>query len=169
MVKIRTITIQDAKVICEIQRETWISTYQSEKENISKSDLEEYTKTWISIPNIEYFKTLIKKEDQTWLVAEFNNRVVGHIRIIHKKTHDEIDMFYILPNYQNSGIGKKLLAMAIDGNKNDILVDVIDFNEKAISFYEKYGFIFLRKEKNNARPLPSGKTLGLIRMKKPAT
>ena len=107
MVKIRTITIQDAKVICEIQRETWISTYQSEKENISKSDLEEYTKTWISIPNIEYFKTLIKKEDQTWLVAEFNNRVVGHIRIIHKKTHDEIDMFYILPNYQNSGIGKK--------------------------------------------------------------
>lgn len=168
MIKIRTVTIQDSREICEIQRETWISTYQSEKENISKSDLEEYTKTWISIRNIEYFKALIKKEDQTWLVAEFNNRVVGHIRIIHKKTHDEIDMFYILPNYQNIGIGKKLLAMAIDDNKNDILVDVIDFNEKAISFYEKYGFIFLRKEKNNARPLPSGKTLGLIRMKKPA-
>ena len=77
-------------------------------------------------------------------------------------------MFYILPNYQNRGIGKKLLAMAIGDNKNDILVDVIDFNEKAISFYKKYGFIFLRKEKNNARPLLFGKTLDLIRMKKPA-
>lgn len=169
MVKIRVATIRDSREICEIQRETWISTYQSEKENISKSDLEEYTKTWISTPNIEYFKTLIKKEDQTWLVAEFNKRVVGHIRIIHKKIHDEIDMFYILPSYQNRGIGKKLLAIAIGDNKNDTLVDVIDFNEKAISFYKKYGFIFLRKEKNNARPLLSGKTLGLIRMKKPAT
>lgn len=102
-------------------------------------------------------------------MAEFDNRVVGHIRIIHKKIHDEIDMFYILPNYQNRGIGKKLLAIAIGDNKNDILVDVIDFNEKAISFYKKYGFIFLRKEKDNARPLPSRKMLGLIRIKKPAT
>lgn len=168
MVKIRTIAIRDSREICEIQRETWISTYQSEKENISKSDLEEYTKTWISTPNIEYFKTLIKKESQTWLVAESNNRVVGHIRIIHKKNHDEIDMFYILPNYQNRGIGKKLLVTAIGDNKNDILVDVIDFNKKAISFYKKHGFTFLRKEKNNAGPLPSGKTLGLIRMKKSA-
>lgn len=169
MVKIRAATIRDSREICEIQRETWISTYQSEKENISKSDLEEYTKTWISASNIEYFKTLIEKEKQTWLVAEVNNRVVGHIRIIYKKFHDTIDMFYILPSHQSQGIGKKLLAIAINDNKNDILVDVIDFNKQAISFYKKYGFIFLRKEKNNARPLPSGKTLGLIRMKKPAT
>lgn len=62
MVKIRAITIRDSREICEIQHETWISTYQSEKESISKSDLEEYTKTWISTPNIEYFKTLIKKK-----------------------------------------------------------------------------------------------------------
>ena len=168
MVKIRTIAIRDSREICEIQRETWIFTYQSEKENISKSDLEKYTKTWISTPNIEYFKALIKKKDQTWLVAEFNKRVVGHIRLIRKKNHDEIDMFYILPNYQNRGIGKKLLDIVIGDNKKDILVDVIDFNEKAISFYKKCGFTFLSKEKNNARPLPSGKTLGLIRMKKPA-
>lgn len=168
MFKIRTAIADDSREICEIQYKTWISTYQSEKENISKSDLVKYTKTWISVSNIEHFKTLIEKENQTWLVAESDKHLVGHIRIIHEKFHDKIDMFYVLSNYQNRGIGKKLLAMAIDDNKNDIFVDIIDFNERAINFYEKHGFIFLKKEKNNASPLPSGKTMGLIRMKKPA-
>ena len=45
MFKIRAINKRDSREICKIQRETWIFTYQSEKENISKSDLEEYTKT----------------------------------------------------------------------------------------------------------------------------
>lgn len=169
MFKIRAINKRDSREICKIQRETWIFTYQSEKENISKSDLEEYTKAWTSTYNIKYFNTLIEKENQTWLVAEIGRYVVGHIRVIHEKNHDKIDMFYVLPNYQNHGIGKKLLTRAIINNEKDILVDVVDFNKKAIKFYEKYDFSFLRIEKNNARPLPSGKKLGLIRMKKPAT
>ncbi len=169
MFTIRTIKTEDAQAICKIQQETWIATYQSIEEFISKTDLEEYTSNWTTPDNIKLLKTWIKKPNQKWLVAELDGRVVGHIRFLIKNNHGEIDMFYILPSYQGLGIGKKLLESVTKKHRSDIIVDVVDFNQNAICFYLKNNFTFVGKEENNARPLPSGKKMGLIRMKKLAT
>lgn len=48
----------------------------------------------------------------------------------------------VLPEYQNKGIGSKLMQYCIDVyGKENIFLDVISDNKKAIKLYERYGFI----------------------------
>lgn len=169
MLIIRKASSSDAEKICKIQQITWRDTYASAEQGVSYSDLAKYTKSWTTPGNINLFAKLIDQSGQRWLVAEEGGEVVGHIRFIKHSDYGEINMMYILPLHQRRGIGKKLLATAIKNFNDEIIVDVINYNIQAIHFYESFGFKFFGKEPNSADPLPSGKRLELIRMKKPAS
>lgn len=74
---------------------------------------------------------------------------------------------YILPEYQRRGIGKQLMNTALKwlGRNQDIYVNAASYNEKAIKFYESFGF---RKSgnvpKSEVADLPSGKHIPEIEM-----
>ncbi|MBI2610790.1 GNAT family N-acetyltransferase [Candidatus Kaiserbacteria bacterium] len=54
-----------------------------------------------------------------------------------------MDSNYVLPEYQNRGVGKFFWAAALkflDLSK-DTIVNVATFNENAIAFYAKLGFV----------------------------
>ena len=112
-------------------------------------------------------RTIAYRDD--WLVAEVEGKVVGHLLIEKENNHKIIRMFYILPRYQNLGLGRHLLNLVCEENEVDVFVDVISYNQKAIGFYERNGFEFYCNELNLAEPLSSGKILPLARLKKPAT
>lgn len=157
----------DAADICLVQQITWRTTYVSGENHITQEEVNEYTSHWTSDENVQLFKKMIACRND-WLVAEVDGRVVGHLLIEKENNYKIIRMFYILPNYQNLGIGRHLLNLACIENEVDIFVDVVDYNQKAIKFYERNGFKFYRDELNSAEPLPSGKRLRLKRFKKPA-
>lgn len=165
---LRKATKNDAADICLVQQETWRATYASKENCITQEEINEYTSSWTSSENIQSFKKMIEYRDD-WLVAEVDGKVVGHLLIEGKNNHKIIRMFYILPQYQNLGLGRHLLNLACAENEVDIFVDVVSYNQTAISFYEKNGFEFYCNEPNLAEPLPSGKILPLMRFKKPAT
>lgn len=72
-------------------------------------------------------------------------KVIGFIGISNHK----IEMLFLSPKYFGLGLGKKLLAFAVE-NLNSYLVDVNEQNKSAVEFYKKFGFnTFERSEKDD--------------------
>lgn len=84
------------------------------------------------------------------LVAVVDNRVVGHLGILPnvapRKKHICSFGLAVHSNYQNMGVGKKLMEVLIDLSDNwlnisKIQLTVFTDNEVAISLYKKFGFV----------------------------
>lgn len=90
-------------------------------------------------------KVLPSSGVNTWIAYDAENTAVGFISYFKKDQECEITTLYLLPQYQNLGIGTKLMDSAlIDAsqcNSCSILsLWVLKTNLSAISFYEKFGF-----------------------------
>ena len=51
----------------------------------------------------------------------------------------EIKKLFVEPTFQNMGIGEKLLNFAVDNLHTDFLY-VLEYNKRAVKFYQKHGF-----------------------------
>jgi ribosomal protein S18 acetylase RimI-like enzyme len=78
------------------------------------------------------------------LVAYQNNQVVGFAYLLRQhskkcsKTEKILGLF-VIDNYQNRGIGRKLLNNILEGEA-EVGLDVYCDNEKAIGLYHQFGF-----------------------------
>ncbi len=99
---------------------------------------------------INNFKDMLKDSNSKFLIAEIDNRVVGFITFIIRKTllHSGlsglIDELIVSQDYQNKGIGQYLVEGVIEQCKKlgccEIEVSTELENKKAIRFYKKLGF-----------------------------
>jgi putative acetyltransferase len=85
-----------------------------------------------------------------------NAEVAGFLGVAAQK----VEILFLSPVYFGKGLGKRLLAFAI----NELRVDKVDVNEQntnAAGFYQKFGFkTYERTEKDD-----QGKDYPLLRMK----
>jgi len=108
---------------------------------LSKNLINEYE----DIQNIDYEKVLkwvykkIEENIQEYTSIYFNNTLVGYYHFHEDKDKMELDDFYILSEYQNKGIGSKVLSELIQTDKT-IYLYVFLKNVKAIRLYERFGF-----------------------------
>ncbi|MBC6366813.1 GNAT family N-acetyltransferase [Algoriphagus sp. AK58] len=77
----------------------------------------------------------------TWICKDHLGRSLGFITLIG----NEIGGLFVLPEFQNQGIGKKLVEF-ISGNFPILWVEVFLKNQKGICFYEKMGFSFFEEK-----------------------
>ncbi|MDQ0195563.1 GNAT family N-acetyltransferase [Paenibacillus wynnii] len=78
-------------------------------------------------------------------IDDTTNKHIGYcISSITKKGEAEIDSIYVSEDYRSNGIGASLINQSIEWIENQkaesISISVIYGNERAIRFYEKYGF-----------------------------
>ena len=66
-----------------------------------------------------------------------DGEVCGYYRLCQD---GELDDLYILPLFQNRGIGSEILKKCINDSLNPIYLYVFSRNIRAISFYERFGF-----------------------------
>ena len=52
----------------------------------------------------------------------------------------ELDDFYVLPLFQNMGIGSEIMRKCIAESEKPLYLYVFNRNIRAISFYERFGF-----------------------------
>ena len=100
---------------------------------------------------------------QIWLSYDYNKKLIGFIisffalsgksQFIPSYVNDKqyyIASLYILPNYQNRGIGTKLLNLVINKcTLQNIYLTVDKINIKAFKFYKKNNFKLENKELEN--------------------
>lgn len=102
---------------------------------------EVYSKDVIKTNLENYFNVLVKK----------NGSSIGYIVFSFYEEEAELLKICVLPGFQRTGVGSKLLKYAIDllaeKNVKEIFLEVCENNYKAVNFYEKFGFkrISLRK------------------------
>jgi ribosomal protein S18 acetylase RimI-like enzyme len=172
--KIRKSIPNDIYGIREVQRATWLKTYPDKKEGITVEDIIEKfkaDKTPEGKKEMEERKKKYYKNKNTgaW-VAENEGKIIGFCTAVKEGKHNRIGAIYVLPNYQRKGLGKQLIEKVFSwlGNKKRILVNVARYNQQAINFYEKFGFVKTGKKGtfDKAAKLPSGKfipEIGLVK------
>ena len=96
------------------------------------------------------------------LVAKDKQKVVGFAVYGPSRDEDltnagEVVAIYVLKEYYNKKIGYRLMNEAISrlGEYNTVFVWVLEKNERAIRFYQKYGFEFdgCKKQLNLGTPV----------------
>lgn len=77
-------------------------------------------------------------------VAEVDEQIVGMTAVGPLEGHLALWKLYVLPEYQNAGIGRRLMAAAIDAARADgydeIRLSYLDGNTHAGRFYARHGF-----------------------------
>lgn len=159
-------TPEDAVGIRVVQKETWLATYPNNEFGITRKDIEEK----VNEMQEEGVERLVKRirddyNSHTW-VAKKASRIVGFISVQKLREENKIRALYLLPEYQKKGIGRQLMqkALAWLGNSNQISLEVVTYNDKAINFYKSFGFIEQGETTNESAHLPSGKDLPEILM-----
>ncbi len=135
----------DARAIAEIYAYTWQSAY---KDILPKDVLDE------KVNGIdEHAHSLSERQTlEKYILAEVGGKVVGVLTCGPSRNEKysncgEIISIYVLANYQGMGIGKKLFLAGIENlislGYNEMILDVLKENEKAIGFYKRMGGVIV--------------------------
>lgn len=144
-IEIRSPRPEDARGILEVYYRSWLKAYPSEKYGISVEDIEDSYKDSFTEEKIKMTEERIKnpKENMRSFVAVDGDTIIGVSRVVIRESYNQLQTIYLLPEYQGKGIGTMLwnAAKTVMDPKKDIIVQVAVYNEQAIGFYKKLGFI----------------------------
>jgi colanic acid/amylovoran biosynthesis protein len=104
--------------------------------------------------NIKDYSTKITNKALLFKKYDENSNLIGLIAIYDKKPvkHGYLTNFSIDPMYTGKGVGSSLLDECIEYFKlldyNLIRLEVFNVNDRAIRFYEKYGFEMVNQNEN---------------------
>ena len=143
---IRYGTTEDAKMLSELGAKTFYDTFA--KDN-TPENIEAYLKASFS-PEIQFNE--LSHPENIFLIIESENIPIGYAQLIMNSRDDainrarpiEIRRIYATQEYFGKGVGKELMQSTIDEAKKRgcdcIWLGVWEKNQRAIDFYEKWGF-----------------------------
>lgn len=146
MLIIRLATTEDAALIADMSRQTFFDTFapHNTKEDMDKFMNEQFTK--------EALMKEVGTEENIFLLAYDGEVPVGYVRMregekrleFEDKTSIEIARIYAVQSAIGKGVGKALIEKCIaiaDEMKNEVIwLGVWEKNERAVTFYTKFGF-----------------------------
>ncbi|MFJ7972273.1 GNAT family N-acetyltransferase [Psychrobacillus sp. NPDC096389] len=158
---IRATTLEDISTVQQIAKISWNETYKDIiPDNIQALFLEK-----------AYSNTMLAKrmEKTIFLLAEYKGQPVGFASFtyVDEDGDAELTAIYILPEYQQLGLGKKLLQAGLEEmhTGRQLFVYVESENKKAREFYEHFGFECLEEfdEYFEGHPLSTAKYMYLLK------
>jgi len=139
-----------------LRRITWLSWMDAYSSFIPETDLQAYFDIYY---DRGAFSTLFIDPSAHGYIAEVDGCITGYARTVFNRQENRLYLaaLYLLPDFQGRGIGKGLVKAveehAAERHIGEILVGVMVQNSRALGFYEKAGFQFIREE-----PFTMGKT-----------
>jgi ribosomal protein S18 acetylase RimI-like enzyme len=144
---------EDLPAVQKILWDSWMAAYSP---FVPEEDLRSYH---LATYRIESLTLLFESEIVRGFIAEADGKAVGFARTQLHRNENRLYLasLYLLPAWQNRGIGGKLLGVAQEQARayglDDLWVGVMAQNENARRFYDRQGFRFLGEE-----PFRMGKT-----------
>ena len=146
-VNIRRAIESDADLITHLSKITSEDTFRG---TCTDEDLQTFVETIFSLSNT---RGDLKNADDFYFIAFYNGIPVGYMRLkedptdypsITKYKALELKRIYVLKEYHSQKIGAALMSFALDfaseKNYEVIWLGVWEHNERAKSFYKKWGF-----------------------------
>lgn len=105
-------------------------------------------------------------ENERYIVALKNDKVIGLCYVEKEDIKNILHAMYILPEFQNQGVGTLLWKNVKDffDSEKDVVLDVFVSNQNAIKFYKKLGFVDYGKRTSEER-FKSSSGVNIIEMK----
>lgn len=146
MVQIRLISKEELFKVKAIANQTWPSTFAA----ILSAEQIAYMLNWMY--DLELLKSQMEN-GHGFLIAEAQGTAIGFagFELNYKNgPKAKLHKLYLLPSSQGKGAGKALLLevarRAREGGQQSLTLNVNQFNEKAIRFYQSQGFVEIYKE-----------------------
>jgi len=162
---------QDATEIAAILKLTWTTTYPNDAFGISYDDVSNRLNRFTPETIANRIQNQQELNRHYWK-ASIDNQLIGICCALKDESNQVFSILslYVASEYQNQGVGTKLLSTALDwlGNQ-DIELGVAVYNLKAINFYKQFGFIENGPRHDEISNLPSGKVIPEISMLKKAS
>ncbi|MCC7304288.1 GNAT family N-acetyltransferase [bacterium] len=163
---------EDAARFLEINGAAWLATYPVERNDlvITREDILSRLNENPREIRLENWRKRLESMDDTSTIAfacELDGLVVGYCVLTKSDAERSIKQMYVLPEYHNKGIGSALMMKALEWLEvatHDAAVNVASYNENAIKFYEKAGFVKGREIIDPIGELPSGAIIPEIEM-----
>lgn len=143
---LREATRRDMASIRPLHAESWLATYPNDEHDVPYDWVKARTDGWLTpkqlVRSAEYLQGILDDPNQFYRVAEQGNRVVG---FVHAGTNEdqtkELEAIYTAPETFGSGLGAKLMKAALAwADDAPVTLEVATYNDRAIRFYEKFGF-----------------------------
>lgn len=162
--EVRIATVADAAEIARIHRESAVQTYVSERHGITREDMLKYVGS-LDEARLRWENHLRAKDPTAHTaVVTMGERVVGFCRVRRGTNIGHIEMLYLDPAYAGKGIGGEVFQEGLHwlGDGTPIELEVATYNDRAIRFYERFGF----RRQGFASPLqlPNGGRIPLVVM-----
>lgn len=125
MIEIASYKIEDLENIVELWHYTWHQTFPHLH----------HPQTYVEWK--VRFRDEIAVFNTIW-TAKIGHEIVGFIAVNQAKR--TIEQLFILPKYQNRGVGSLLLQTAKSVCQTGLKLYTLQHNDKARKFYEKHGF-----------------------------
>lgn len=166
----------DAAGIKDVQIKTWLATYVNEEHAITEDMIRErfgFNDDQVIQASIQRGKNKIEHSPYGVFVAKQAERIVGFASPTYDEDSDQqrLGALYVLPEAQGKGLGKQLLerALASLDNSLDVYLHVVTYNDAAIGFYERNGFVKTGKDLTGSiLPFANGVYMPEIEMVKKA-
>ena len=135
----------DLEAVRDITWRTWLDAYSS---FIPQDDLRSYFDLHYST---ESLRLLARNPDVRGFICIVDERPAGVLRSFfdREKGRFYVSSLYILPAYQRSGIGSRLMAMAEEQattlGHTEIWLGVMTQNLPALDWYRRHGFMFVEE------------------------
>jgi ribosomal protein S18 acetylase RimI-like enzyme len=139
---------KDYKELNWVNEQTWLHTYPNAENNITLEDIKNLP--WTKFEEDWRTKLASVEEGLYYFTAKIDSKIVGFIVMKELAEFIAIGSIYVLPNYQNLGIGSGLVnhTLKFVSKQKPIVVKVAEYNQNSINFYKKLGFIFVEKVVN---------------------
>ena len=140
-ITIRLATRGDLKEYTNLLQATYEDAYTDESLGLTK---ECFSKEVFATDNTQkYLKSHLvnTNKQKTWL-AFIRSKMIGAVTcIIKNKNEAELTGFYVAPEYQGKGIGKKLYRLAMEfADGRSLVLDIYTHSTKTIEMYKKWGW-----------------------------
>jgi ribosomal protein S18 acetylase RimI-like enzyme len=136
-VTVRPATLADIRAVAEFQTDTWNENYATmvPAEYLAKMTVETREVRW---------GARIRAGERRMLLALRGGRIIGAVSFGEREDERpgprlELMSLYISATERSSGLGARLLELALDGRGS--VLWVFEANERAIAFYRRHGFL----------------------------
>lgn len=153
---IRKATIIDYEILCELFDEI---------DALHREHLPHiYRKPIGPVREQDYYLALLADPENVIFVAEVGRHLCGVIHAVFRqapaipvlipRSYAFIDSIVVKSEFHNRGIGQKLMdtaqVWAVEKGASSIELNVFDFNQSAIAFYQRLGYATLSRKMNKA-------------------
>jgi diamine N-acetyltransferase len=147
-VNIRPCTADDLRLLIDLGEQTFRETFEAVN---TPENMDSYIRSTF---NRLAFEREINEKGANFFIAEVDGEPVGFCKLNHSTKADglqdanalEIERIYALKKVIGGGVGKALMEHCLDFAKQNafsaVWLGVWEHNERAISFYKKWGFEF---------------------------